>query len=385
MTDISNPGSVSAERVAPEKILFVIDHFRNPHAGTEGQLFALVNELDRSRFEPLLLVFTDSDYLRENGFPCPYHVLGQSRLASPGMWWSLFRLGQAFRAEGVRLAHVFFNDPSIVCPPIFHACGIRTIISRRDMGYWYTRFHRFVLPLTGRFVSGVVTNSHAVKAVTEKVEKYPEHLVHVIYNGYPERIEDSRQQESVEPITPQLPAGAIIAILVANIRPIKRMGDAIRALALAAEECDHLHLVVVGDGNASSLFELAEQQGIGERVHFTGPRQDVTECLRKADIGVLCSESEGFSNAVVEYLRAGLPVVCSSVGGNPEAVTDGEEGFLFPVGDVKALAERLKWLSLDSDLRHRLGKRALRSGYERFSMRVTLDQHQALYDQVLLY
>jgi len=88
---------------------------------------------------------------------------------------------------------------------------------------------------------------------------------------------------------------------------------------------------------------------------------------------------------VVEYLRAGLPVVCSSVGGNPEAVTDGEEGFLFPVGDVKALAERLKWLSLDSDLRHRLGKRALRSGYERFSMRVTLDQHQALYDQVLLY
>ena len=67
-----------------EPILFVIDHFRNPNAGTEGQLFNLVSRLDRQKFDPRLLVFTDSEYLRSSAFPCDYDVLGSSSLSSAG-------------------------------------------------------------------------------------------------------------------------------------------------------------------------------------------------------------------------------------------------------------------------------------------------------------
>lgn len=115
-------------------LLYVIDYFRNPHAGTEGQLYALVEGLDKSEFAPHLLVFEDSPWLREYEFPCEYTVLGHRSLASPATWFAMLRLARRFRQQGYRLAHVFFNDPSVICPPVFRSQGIKTIISRRDMG-----------------------------------------------------------------------------------------------------------------------------------------------------------------------------------------------------------------------------------------------------------
>ena len=73
-------------------LLYVIDYFRDPHAGTEGQLCALVEGLDGSEFAPHLLVFEDSPWLREKGFPCEYTVLGHRSLASPATWLALARL-----------------------------------------------------------------------------------------------------------------------------------------------------------------------------------------------------------------------------------------------------------------------------------------------------
>lgn len=365
-----------------EPILFVIDHFRNPHAGTEGQLFQLVTGLDRSRYTPCLLVFSDSEYLREQGFPCEYEVLGHSSLSSPSTWLALWKFARNFRSKGGRLAHVFFNDPSVICPPVFRSQGITTIISRRDMGYWYTGAWRVALMVTGRFVSAVITNSHAVSAVTAKNELLAPKRIHVVYNGY--------QDESAAVDIPfdlcQLRAshpGAVFVGLVANIRPIKRIKDAIEALKDKKTESANLHLLIIGDGDVSQLMNQAASLGVDERVHFIGRRSDVKACLKALDIALLCSESEGFSNSLIEYMQADLPVVCSDVGGNPEAVAHGQTGYLYPCGDVAALAAYLVKLAESEGLRRSLGKEAGKVARERFGMEQMVTEHQRIYQQVI--
>lgn len=365
-----------------EPILFVIDHFRNPYAGTEGQLFQLVKGLDRSRFAPYLLVFSDSDYLREHGFPCRYEVLGHSRLSSPSTWGALWQFARRFRSEGGRLAHVFFNDPSVICPPVFRCQGIKTLISRRDMGYWYTSAWRAALMITGRFVSAVITNSQAVSAVTARKELLPPKRIHVVYNGYEGVPQTTRQPSDLVDLRRRYPE-AVFAGLVANIRPIKRIQDAIEALGDKHRCSGKIHLLVIGDGDPAELMNLAVDRGVENRVHFLGRRSDVKSCLQVLDLALLCSESEGFSNAVVEYMQADLPVVCSDVGGNPEAIDHGETGYLYPCGDVGTLAVFLSKLSESEELRRSMGDKAGKVARERFGMEQMVERHQAIYQRVV--
>ncbi len=373
---------VQGRNEGTEPILFVIDHFRNPHAGTEGQLYQLVNGLDRRRFYPYLLVFTDSDYLREQGFPCDYEVLGHSRLSSASTWLALWKFARRFRAKGGRLAHVFFNDPSVICPPVFRSLGIITIISRRDMGYWYTPAWRAALMVTGRFVSAVITNSKAVKTVTAKKELLPPKRIHVVYNGYEGESSSLAMPPDLAEMRLQHPEAVFVG-LVANIRPIKRIQDAIGALADRRCASANAHLLVIGDGDPVELRNLAVNLGVDGRVHFMGRRSDVKACLRALDIALLCSESEGFSNSIIEYMQAGLPVVCSDVGGNPEAVAHGETGYLYPCGDVTALAAYIADLAEGEELRRSLGDRAGKVARERFGMEQMVSDHQQIYQRVI--
>lgn len=365
-------------------LLYVIDYFRNPHAGTEGQLHALVEGLDRSEFAPHLLVFEDSPWLREHGFPCEYTVLGHRSLASPATWFAMLRFARRFRQQGYRLAHVFFNDASIICPPVFRMFGIRTLLSRRDMGYWYTPALKRILRLTGRFSEGVVANSKAVQAVTAAAEGFAADDIHVIYNGFP----DSKKSTSVaSPQTRELERlqekGCFLMGLVANIRPIKRIEDAVSCLALLRDSVPALKLVVIGAGDGTDLAHYARDEDVEDRLLLLGSSDDVASCLAYLDIAILCSESEGFSNAIVEYKRAGLPVVCSEVGGNPEAVTHGEDGFVYPVGDTESLARAVKALADDPELRKTMGQLAKQNAEREFSMGRMIGAHQSLYRSIV--
>lgn len=364
----------------PVPILFVIDYFRDPNAGTEGQLKQLISHLDRDRFAPRLLVFKHSDYLGQEGFPCPVSVLGASSLSSPGMWWALFRFAREQFRQGVRLAHVYFNDASVIGPPIFAMTGIKTIISRRDMGYWYTPMYRTLLKITGRFVTRVIVNSCAMGEVTANVENIPRDRISVIHNGY-------KPQEVGGDVIAVLEAirgkGALIAGLVANIRPIKRMQDAIIAVALLRDRGVAMQLVIIGAGDSAELVALAKQRGVEDCVHFLGAREDVQQCLQYFDVALLCSESEGFSNAIVEYQFAGLPVICTNTGGNPEAIINGRTGFLFEVGDVPALADLLHRLISDKGLRRTMGREAVESAAERFSVARMVSEHERIYGELL--
>jgi glycosyltransferase involved in cell wall biosynthesis len=111
--------------------------------------------------------------------------------------------------------------------------------------------------------------------------------------------------------------------------------------------------------------------------------EDVGPCLAAADIGVLSSHEEGFSNAVLEGMAAGLPMLVTDVGGNAEAVLDGEHGHVVPARDPSALAARLVALALDPAQRRRFGAAAKARAQDCFSVDACVSQYLQMYRKLL--
>ena len=360
------------------KILYIIDTYRSPYAGTEGQLYKLISNLDKSIYEPHLLLFNHSDYIQNNVFPCDVTVLGSSSLSSLTTWLALFSAAKKKRDEGFRIAHIFFNDPSIIGPPVLKLLGFKVIISRRDMGYWYTSGYLAALRFNSMLLNGAIVNSEAVKSITHEKERISLNNIHVIYNGYESSEEIKPPFRNIE-TSASLQQGVINIGLVANIRPIKRIEDAIKAVGFLKKMGKEVNLTIVGDGDPSSLAKLADQQAVGNNVLFAGSQKEVKKFVSNFDIAILCSESEGFSNSIIEYMQCGKPVVCSNVGGNPEIVVNGFNGYLYEAGDVEGLVDRLISLIDSNELRQRLGQNGQSKVQEEYSISTMLDAHHKVY------
>jgi glycosyltransferase involved in cell wall biosynthesis len=140
----------------------------------------------------------------------------------------------------------------------------------------------------------------------------------------------------------------------------------------------------VGDGPSRADLEAhAARVGIADRVTFAGFRLDIPDILATSTIAVLPSLSEGLSNSLLEAMAAGLPVVATRVGGNPEAVGEGEGGLLVPPGDDRALAEAIATLLVNVTLRERLGHAARRRVDRLFSVNRMLQETETLYRDLM--
>lgn len=135
----------------------------------------------------------------------------------------------------------------------------------------------------------------------------------------------------------------------------------IRAFAQAAEEFPEASLAVYGEGECRERLNLlAGQLGLSQRISLPGAVSDVPDRIMQSSVFVLCSNSEGMPNALLEAMCLGIPCISTDCpcGGPAELITDGENGFLIPVGDVEALADRLRLLLGDEKKADEMGKRA---------------------------
>jgi glycosyltransferase involved in cell wall biosynthesis len=122
---------------------------------------------------------------------------------------------------------------------------------------------------------------------------------------------------------------------------------------------------------------------IQEHVCFTGYQKDVRPWLAALDIFVLSSDWEGMSNALLEAMAAGLPVVATAAGGTPDVVAEGRTGLLVPPRDPCALAEAIESLVRDPDLRHSMGRAGRERVAECFSVERMVERTQTLYETLL--
>jgi len=153
-----------------------------------------------------------------------------------------------------------------------------------------------------------------------------------------------------------------------------------------ARQHGHARLLIVGDGVEREALETqAQALGISGTVAFVGRQTDVFKFLAASDAFVLPSRQEGTSNALLEAMSQGLPVVVADdlLGGNRGVVDDQQDGFLIKLGDSEAFAEILGKLLQNVELRKEMGRRARRKIEEKFSIESVADRYCALYYELL--
>ena len=186
--------------------------------------------------------------------------------------------------------------------------------------------------------------------------------VHVIYNGIPDpklyEVERASLRRELG-----LPVDAPLLVTIGRLAPVKRIDVALEAMRLLP---DDVHFVIVGEGNDRDSLEALAESIMPGRAHFVGRQEhDITlKYLLAADLFVLSSATEGLAHVLLEAQIVGTPAVATSVGGNPEVVIDGENGRLVAAENPQALAEAIRDLLGQPDLRQRYAD----AGYARREM-----------------
>jgi glycosyltransferase involved in cell wall biosynthesis len=183
---------------------------------------------------------------------------------------------------------------------------------------------------------------------------------------------------------PLAPKRRLVSI-VANLQhPVKDHPMFLRAAARVRAAIPDVGFVIAGEGKLMpGLRELATQLGIQDDVFFIGRCESVPSLLFASDVGVLSSQAEGFANAILEYMAAGLPVVATDVGGVREAVEDGQTGYIVPAGDDEKMAQRIIQVMNDPASAAVMGQRGKAIVEERFSCEHHLNNTLELYDELL--
>lgn len=183
---------------------------------------------------------------------------------------------------------------------------------------------------------------------------------------------------------------ALVLVKVANLSLVKGHAVLLRALHSVKVELDQLapgwRMLCVGEprDQATNLLALTEQLALTTRVIWlTEVGSALAEVLLAADIGLLCSDEEGFSNAILEGMAAGLPMIVTDVGGNAEAVVNGETGIVVPKGEVTELAAAILTLVKSKDLRRQYGSAGKQRVEKYFSLPVCVNNYLTLYNNLL--
>jgi glycosyltransferase involved in cell wall biosynthesis len=255
-------------------------------------------------------------------------------------------------------------------PALFtaHGWAFTVGVSERARRF-YALAERLAAPLADRIVT--VSEYDRSLAVEQRIA-LPDKIVR-IYNGVHDCL----------PCSPALLNGAGVRLVMTGRFTAQK--DHARLLhALAGLRYLDWTLDLIGNGPLQAeAIALAGSLGLRDRVHFLGARNDVCAVLRGADVYVLVSNWEGLPRSILEAMSVSLPVVASDVGGVSEVVREAETGFVVPRQDDRCLAERLRLLIAEGDLRRNLGTCGRRRYDQEFRFEVMFERTFALYQEML--
>jgi glycosyltransferase involved in cell wall biosynthesis len=371
------PEARIARAARPIRVCYLIDELAT--AGTETQLLALIRHLDRRRVEPILCLLRGDNPVSRALEPddCPVFRLGVGSLRSPSTLVKAWRFTRLLRRERVDVLQVYFPDSTYFGLALARWAGVpHRLRTRNNLGYWRTPLHRFLGRLMHGYATGTLANCEAArKSLLDEEPVAPESVV-VLENGV-----DLNRFLAV-PVPMTLRPRCIGA--VANLRPIKGVDVFLEAAADVTAAHPELVFVVAGEGEQRAfLRQRAQERGLGERFRLCGSVSDVPAFLAGVDVAVQPSRSEGMSNALLEYMAAGRPIVATSVGAAPELIEDGKHGLLVAPDDPEALASAIVWLVNNPMLGRALGSAARERARRHYSREAMVKRFEDYYESLM--
>lgn len=368
------------------KIAYIIDELNI--GGTEKQLVSTIELLDKNKFEILLICLRPSQYFSKIDLQCKKILLDVSSLISINGALTFFSLVSCLRKHEVDIVQTYFFDANVLGILAAKLSGVKRIIScRRDMGFWYTPKLLFVLRRLNKLADRFLVNSYAIKENITKYELIPDHKIDVIHNGIDLKPFQNKYDAAIIKNKFGINHGESVVGIVANLnRKVKRVDLFIHAAKNVLRKNKKVSFIIVGDGHLRCELESqAENLGLKDKIYFVGQKQDVTPYLSIFNIGVICSDSEGFSNSILEYMASAIPVIATDVGGNKEVIEDGVNGFLVPHGNYKAMADKICNILQDRKTYMQMSKNARSLITKEYDWSIKIKEIQSYYYTELIF
>jgi glycosyltransferase involved in cell wall biosynthesis len=360
-------------------VLLVVDQLARTLGGGERIVLRLAQLLPRYGFRVSILTFLadPASPALTLPAPCPIYLLPLQRTYDLQALRAALALRRFLDRQRVRVVQTFFESSDLWAGLVVKTLSDAALIwSRRDMGILRGPKHHLAYRLLSSLPDRVFTVSELVREHAIQVDRIPPDRVETIYNGL-----------DLPDLLPTERLASAHVITVGNIRPVKGHDVLLRAAALVLEHLPHATFSIAGDildpVYFAELQTLARDLGITSAVTFLGSVPDPIPHLRTADLFVLPSRSEGFSNAIIEAMAVALPVVATTVGGNAEAVHDGSTGLLVPSDDPTALAHAMLALLTDPVTASRMGAAGRAAVLARFTTDAMLSRTTAAYRSLL--
>ena len=354
------------------------------HGGAENQLLQLLLRLDKTRFTPYVCNLTETgnreieEKIGQAGIP----VVNMRKKGRFTIKPIVF-LGRLMRKLSIQIVHSFGVSPNLWCTPVARALRVPVVLYSDHAG----RLQRdWVLCLNGwvsKLDDLVIAHCKINEETLHTIDGISPAKTRIIYNG----VDFARFSQNPSGKLKQelgLPEDTPIVCMVGRFQIGKAYDEFITAAHLLRGKNVPCHFVCVGDGSTRAAMEkMANDLGLQGVVTFLGSREDVPDLLADCAVLVLASHREGLPIAILEGMAAGLPIVCSQVGGCQEAVIDAESGFLVPPYDTQRLAEAIYALVSNRDLAHSFGETGRQRVSKYFDISENAAQIQRLYLDLL--
>lgn len=360
--------------------------------GLENGLVNIINRTPPGRYRHAIVCLTEAFAFAKRIQSPDVQVieLHKGEGHDTALYWRLWKTLRTLRPAVVHTRNLAAMEMQLVA---FLTPGARRVHSEHGRDVYdlhgtnrkYNLLRKLVSPFVQRYIA---VSRDLENWLTTTVGINPR-KVSQIYNGVDQVRFSPRQGKRESPFeTGLIDDRSLVVGSVGRLAQVKNQLALIDAFALLVERQPtlrrNIRLLIVGDG---PQFAEAEQRiadrDIRDIALLTGDRDDVPELMGLMDVFVLPSLGEGISNTILEAMACGLPIIATHVGGNPELVEPGKNGYLVPSGDIPALAESIGDMVNDAAGRQRMGAASLEQVRDRFNWDRTVQKYLSLYDGLL--
>jgi glycosyltransferase involved in cell wall biosynthesis len=376
--------AIGAAKARPH-VLFLIDHLM-ALGGGETNLLKVVQLLPPEQVRCSIATFRIKPEIRQ-GISVPVYVFPWKRFFHVDAWKAVIALRKLIKTERVDIVQTYFETSNLWGGLVAKLSGALLLSSRRDMGILRKAKYALAYRLVNRLSDRVLAVSEEVKRFCIDADHIDPQRISVVYNGVDLK-HIAAEASKDNPFAGADWAGAShIITCVGNIRRVKGIDVLIKTAQRVCQALPNTVFVIAGSlyerDYSEEMQSMIRHLGLEKNVKLLGFVADPVPLLKMSDAFCLLSRSEGFCNALLEAMACGVPCVVTRVGGNPEAITDGENGFLVPVEDDAATAERLLTLLRDPEQRAKIGDSGRKSVQTRFSADVMIQKLIEVYSGLL--